>query len=863
MKKKCEIVQESNFGNLKPLSLILFSIFSSPFAFSDSLQTATQMQALNNVEFNSNLLDLPADSKKAALQRFSSSGSALPGSYRADVYVNEYWVARRDVLIRENKEKGGSNICITPTLLNDIGLDFNRLPAESQSLQNLPANSCLDNMAAIPGMSASFDGGALRLDFGLPQIYQLRTARGYVSPDKWTTGTPVAGFLNYNLNAYHNRQDNAGENSQYYLNALAGLNLGAWRLRYNGSLSQQLSGDNRQTQYQRLSAYAQRDLTAWHSTLTVGESYTPGDLFNSFGFRGVQIRSDDRMLPDSVRGYAPIVRGVAESNAKVAIRQGGNLIYETTVPPGPFQIDDLYNTGYAGDLTVTVTESDGRSKEFLIPYAAVPQLLREGMDRFSLTAGELRASQNSSKPGFVQGNYQRGINNSLTMYGGSLAANHYFAAQLGAAVSTAAGAFAVDVSHSQADFSNSPASALGDMKGQSYRVTYSKLLAPTQTNVTVAAYRYSTRGYMEFPDFAYTQMQGSRLAPLKSRFMVNISQPLAAGWGNLNLSGSTQEYWNQSGRDLQYQFGYGNVFKSFSYGLTASRSKDVTGRHINQYMLSITVPLGKSTYAPTLSSTVTADNQHNRSGQVSLSGVAGELRNMNYSVYAGNTDQNGDTSESYGAYGQYSGSLGSLTASISRAGGNTQQMLGVNGGMVFHPGGVTLSQTVGEAIAVVEAKGAEGASLSNMNGTRINSQGYAVATSLMPYRLNDISVDPKSMSEDVELQESSSKIAPTSGAIVMVKFPTKQGKAAMVNVKMASGDNAPLGADVLQADGTPVTIIGQGGMTYLRGLDGQPLRVRWGDDSKQQCSFSYRLPADAQTASSETTQLRKTDAVCQ
>jgi outer membrane usher protein len=42
------------------------------------------------------------------------------------------------------------------------------------------------------------------------------------------------------------------------------------------------------------------------------------------------------MFPDGMRSYAPEIRGVAQSNALVTVRQGNNIIYQTTVPPGPF-----------------------------------------------------------------------------------------------------------------------------------------------------------------------------------------------------------------------------------------------------------------------------------------------------------------------------------------------------------------------------------------------------------------------------------------------------------------------------------------------------------------------------------------------
>jgi outer membrane usher protein len=40
------------------------------------------------------------------------------------------------------------------------------------------------------------------------------------------------------------------------------------------------------------------------------------------------------MFPDGMRSYAPEIRGVAQSNALVTVRQGSNIIYQTTVPPG-------------------------------------------------------------------------------------------------------------------------------------------------------------------------------------------------------------------------------------------------------------------------------------------------------------------------------------------------------------------------------------------------------------------------------------------------------------------------------------------------------------------------------------------------
>lgn len=61
-------------------------------------------------------------------------------------------------------------------------------------------------------------------------------------------------------------------------------------------------------------------------------------IFDSVSFRGVQLASDDNMLPDSLKGFAPVVRGIAKSNAQVTIKQNGYTIYQTYVSPGALRL---------------------------------------------------------------------------------------------------------------------------------------------------------------------------------------------------------------------------------------------------------------------------------------------------------------------------------------------------------------------------------------------------------------------------------------------------------------------------------------------------------------------------------------------
>ena len=277
----------------------------------------------------------------------------------------------------------------------------------------------------------------------------LRKPRGYVSPEFWDSGVPSA-TLGYDLNAYRSATSYA-TTTDGHLDLSMGFNWESWHLRQRSSL-EVTSGAP--TTYQNVATYLAHDIPTIRSDLTVGDSFTDGAVFDSFGFRGVSLATDDQMLPDSQLEYAPVVHGIAQTNARVVITQNGNTILETTVSPGAFEINDLYSTGYGGDLHVTVYEADGTQNTFTVPYASVVQLLRPGVWRYSLTAGEVQQPSSSGTERFVQGTLQHGFNNYLTGYTGAVGAEHYRAGLLGIALNTVLGAVAIDATEAQANFTD-------------------------------------------------------------------------------------------------------------------------------------------------------------------------------------------------------------------------------------------------------------------------------------------------------------------------------------------------------------------------------------------------------------------------
>ncbi|AQV98720.1 fimbrial assembly protein [Cupriavidus necator] len=844
-------------SRLRPVSAVVLSLFASIGAWAAPGGTGGST-LVAEVEFNDTFLQQPGGSR-IDVSRFNKGNVALPGTYRAELYVNQAWLGRVEVTLRQvGEDSRNVQPCFDRAVLERMGVDLAKLSPEASARLD---TGCVSLPDLIPDATASFDNGEQRLDVSVPQIAMSRSARGYVDPKYWDEGV-TAARLQYNANVYHS--DSSGmSTTQSYVGVNAGLNFGAWRFRHLGNLTH---GEVEGTRYQSVQTNLQRSLAPIRSQLIIGDAFTDGTMFDSFGFRGVQIASDDRMYPESQRGYAPTVHGIANSNARVQIRQNGNIIYETTVAPGAFEINDLYPTGYGGDLEVVVTEADGSVHTSRMPYAAAVNALRPGVARFSMTVGQYRNTSIQSRPLLMQGTVQYGISNMVTGYGGFIAAQDYTAVMGGSALNTDYGAFGADVTQAWTTLQNA-----SNRSGQSVRLSYSKLVAPTNTNLTLAAYRYSSSGYLSMADaMALRDLDQRGLGAgmymggiQRGRLQMTINQALPQGYGSFYLSGSTQNYWNRSGSDTQFQAGYNNSYKRINYGVSVSRQFNVgSGRWDTRVMLNVGIPLGKGQHAPYSMTSLTHDSTGGTSLQESVTGTLGEDNAFTYGVNAGYTG-GGNTRDSgtIGANVGYVSPMATFTGSASTGRNYSQAGLGISGGIVAYAGGVAFTPTVGDTMAIIEARDAAGARLANGSGLRVDPWGHAVVPTLTPFSTNQIEIDPKGLPMSVELKTTQQNTAPTAGAIVKMKFETDNpGRAAILRANGPDGKPLPFGAEVFDAQGQSMGTVAQGGRIIVRGLkaDAGQLNVKWGNAAAEACKLDYALPKDE----GKSTAFQTVDAKC-
>ncbi|MFM0503868.1 fimbria/pilus outer membrane usher protein [Paraburkholderia caffeinilytica] len=826
------------FG-LKPVTALVLSVFAMlGYMTPDNASAADAGQTAEAVTFDTTFLQ--TDPKQTVdVARFARGNIVSPGVYTVDVWVNDARVTRDSIRFIATRDGESARACFDRKMLEGFGVDFAKVEAEvRQSAATAAMDDCIDVAALVPEANVQFDFSEQKLVITVPQKFMRNSARGYVPPELWDNGVN-AGFVSYNASAY--RSDSGGvHSSQEYLGLNAGVNIGGWHFRHQSSVT---ASTGQATQFDNIATYVQHDVAKLRSQVTLGDAQTTGDVFDSVSFRGAQIATDDRMLPESLRGYAPVVRGTADSNARVTVRQNGQVIYETSVSPGPFEIKDLYAAGVGGNLDVMITEADGRTKSFTVPYASVAQSLRPGTTRFAVTAGQLRNDSLQTKPGFMQVTVQRGLTNLVTMYGGAIAATGYVAANAGAALNTKFGAFAADITTARTEVPGHES-----LHGNSLHIGYSKFIDPTGTNIAVGAYRFSDAGYLNFADAATVRdaaLHGGDVNAAdrqRGRLQLTVNQSLKNG-GSVFLTASSQHYWNRPGNDVFYQAGYSNSYKFGTYSITAGRTRSADGTLSNEIMLSTTIPLGHTQHAPTLSTNLNAGSGA-ATMQASISGSAGDQNQYSYNAY-GTVGQGSSSAANAnaGVSGVYRAPHAQVTASASAGTNSTQISAGVSGSIVAHPGGVTFSQTVGDTFGIVEAPGAAGATISSATGVKLDSRGYAVVPYLTPYSMNTVDIDPKGTSSDVEFASTLEHAVPRAGSVVMLKYKTVTGRAALIRAPQLGGEALPFGADVLDAKGNHVGVVAQDSRIFARGIDDNgTLVVKIGEKEGDVCRIQYSLP---------------------
>lgn len=536
------------------------------------------------VEFNLNVLD-KSMRDRIDISLLKEKGGIAPGEYFVSVAVNNNQISNGQKI--DWKKNGDQTIpCINDLLVDKFGLK----PEVRQSLPRL--NQCVD-FSSRPEILFIFDQASQQLNITIPQAWLAWHSDNWTPPSTWKEG--VAGVLmDYNLFASSYRPQDGSNSTNLNAYGTAGINAGAWRLRSDYQLNQTDSDDNHEQSGEISRTYLFRPLPQLGSKLTLGETDFSSNIFDGFSYTGAALASDDRMLPWELRGYAPQISGIAQTNATVTVSHSGRVIYQKKVLPGPFIIDDL-NQSVQGTLDVKVTEEDGRVNNFQVSAASTPFLTRQGQVRYKLAAGQPRTSMShqTENETFFSNEVSWGMLSNTSLYGGLLiSGDNYHSAAMGIGQNMLwLGALSFDVTWASSQFDTQQ-----DERGLSYRFNYSKQVDATNSTISLAAYRFSDRHFHSYANYLDHKYNDNDAQDEKQTISLSVGQPITPL--NLNLYADLlhQTWWNADASTTAnitagFHVDIGNwrdISISTSFNTTHYEDKD----RDNQIYLSISLPFG-------------------------------------------------------------------------------------------------------------------------------------------------------------------------------------------------------------------------------------------------------------------------------
>lgn len=794
------------------------------------------------VEFNTDVLDLK-DKGNIDFSRFSQANYILPGQYHLSVHLNDQLLKEFDIRFQPQPGKPESSVpCLTAEIVNELGLK----PEAFAKVSWWPSETgvqCAD-LSALEGAEARGDLSTNALQINIPQAHLEYTDPNWVPPSRWDEGEPGL-LLDYNLNTSASKPYQGQQTQDASLNGTVGANAGPWRLRgdYQGSYSHTDGGEaSSQQNFDWSRIYLFRAIPRLQASLSLGENFLTSNLFDSWRYTGVSLNSDDRMLPPSLRGYAPEVTGIAKTNARVTVTQQGRVLYETTVPSGPFRIQDL-SSAVSGKLDVKVEEQDGSVQTFQVDTATIPYLTRPGMLQYKLASGRPSTYDHHAEgPVFTTGEFSWGISNGWSLYGGSIAAGDYNALAMGVGRDLyTLGALSVDITQSFAEIPGAE-----KRQGKSWRLSYSKRFDEMNSEITFAGYRFSERNYMSMGEYLDARYREASAGHNKELYTVTASK----GFDVLRLSTyftySHQTYWDRAPDDrfslsASTYFDLGRL-QNTSVTLSATRSQFM-GQNDDVVYLSMSVPWGSSTVSyNTQYSNDRLENTASYSDRIDI--------NNNYRLSAGNSSGGSEASRSQASgYFTHRGDIAEVTANLGYSQNSYTSMgMSFTGGATMTPKGAALHAGGGNGSTrlMVDTDGVAGVPV---DGSRVhtNAFGIGVVTDMGSYYRNSTSLDLNTMPDDIEASQSVVESALTEGAIGYRKFAVVQGAKAMAVISLADGSNPPFGATVTNAQGRELAVVADGGMAWLTGLkENETLDVNWNGGVQCQVVTPARLAALSQ-----------------
>lgn len=644
-----------------------------------------------------------------------------------------------------------------------------------------------------------------------PSLFDTTKLKGTVADFVLPTSSTLGGYINYDVFA----NSEQGQTTTDGLLELGGF--GGWGAGQTRIVGQDLGG---QPSAIRLDTSWTRDKVKEMASLRFGDTISG---MSSWGgavrLGGMQWATNFSTQPDFITFKQPEMSGEVALPSTLDLYANNILRMSFDVPSGPFSIEDMPIMPGQGDARLVMRDILGHEQIITQPYHVIPKLLKQGLQDYSYELGFVRKnfgidSNNYGLPVAV-GTHRYGITEEFT---GEMRAELHFHQQavgmgydlLLPVVGMLSGSFAMSKS-------KKGVGSLLKMEFNRQNRNFS-FGANTQLN----SKRFLKLG-QQLEDFAPRQ---------ESRMFATLATP---NFGTLSANYTQQSFYNSNGNKI-LMAKYSKDIKSMG-NLNLSMNRYLSVDKKTSFTLNFSMPLGNR-----INSSI---NRSMRKGRdhtnIQLSRAKPEGNGVGYSLIAGVGD-----SEHRELEFSLQNEVGNYGLASGQSQGQTVFRGSASGGVVFLGGSTFFSRRISDSFAVVQVPDYSGVGIyvDNIIVGRTDANGNGIIPHLRSYEKNSVRIEQADLPLDVLIDTLELDAVPYFRSGLILKFPVKSSRAALLTVVLENGEPLSAGAQAQiigdNAGENEIFPTGMRGEVYLTGLAANNrVKVTWREKT---CEFVLPFP---------------------
>ncbi len=682
-------------------------------------------------------------------------------------------------------------------------------------------------LASVPGFKAQMNYANQSVDLVFsPRAFAATRLGAEAAERPVVTEAAPAVFVNYDLN--FNQSTARAATTIRDLGGLAEVGFAnRWGVLTTSLLGRNLAGTDPGSPrtLRRLETTFTQDFPDRNFTLRVGDSTTrTASWGRSVYFGGLQIGRNFGLRPGFITQPIPVLAGSSAAPSTVELYINDALRQTSQVPAGPFAIDNFPLLTGSGQARVVVRDVLGRETVLVQDFFSHPDLLEQGLTDWSVELGAVHRNIGTRSADYGQrfaaGLWRQGLSKSITWETRAEASRLTQGAGIGIAMALPWQL----LGHGAAALSRDARAGRGHhwiagLENSSLKHGFS------------LSAEGSSRDYRQIGQ--ESDLPGAESLPFRRQLSAGYTF-MSEHYGSLGVAYARVDSYDRAPVST-YSANYAiRVGARSSLTFNVVHASNPGGGGGTSVGVSLLIPLERQvTVAGSLSHRKGATD-----GYVSASqGLTGET-GWGWRTLGGR--RNGQNFAEGGLF--YQGTKGLVSADVNASTEQQTVRLGAQGGLVAIDGQVFTSRPVQDSFALVEVPGYANVGVGSQGRltARTGPEGKALVTGLLSYQSNSVRLDPSELPISAEIDNIEQLVVPPARSGVIVKFPVRLGRGALIRIVFEDGQPAPPGAEIELAGDKQEFFVARRGEAFITGLqDRNSIRLKW---AGQTCTVAVELP---------------------